>query len=359
MEEYVRAAVLMARQHIEIRNFSLPETGEDEGLLRVDSCGVCGFDNEAYLNGGNVVFQLPCVIGHEVAGTIATIGSRASARWGVEAGDLVVVEEYIPCGQCRSCLAGRYHLCWVRRYGAVAMDHPKTALWGGYSDYMYLDPQSIVHKVPSGTDPRLLSLTIPLSNGLEWVQDIARARSGMVVVVQGPGPIGLSCVVAARQAGVHQIIVVGTDRDQWRLEMALSFGATHVVLAGERATDEIRAITRGQLADVVINATNSPHALADSVRFAGYGATVVHSGTEQEVCETFPASEITWKLLTVRGVLGRSYRSVDAALLLLHDNQYGFEKMISHRFSVEDTKRALETASEAGPGTIHVSVGRE
>lgn len=360
MAEKAKAAVLTGKEKVEIMEFPIPETGEDDGLLKVEACGVCGFDSEAYLFGGNGVFQLPCVIGHEIVGTVVRIGAKAAKRWGIQEGDRIAVEEYIPCGHCDNCLTGHYHQCFELRYGAMSIHHPKTALWGGFAEYMYLHPNSIIHKVGKDTPAELLQLFIPISNGLHWVQEVGGTRIGDTVVIQGPGPMGLGAVIGAREAGAGKIIVTGLSKDEKRLQLAREFGADHVFYADTQdIVKEIAEVTDGKMANTVINAATSPQQLATSLDLAGLRGTVVHSGTDHRLTKELMGSKITWKLLTVKGVLGRPKRAVGAALRVIESRKYPLEKMVTHAYPVEEAGKAVDTHAYGKDGCIHVAVVNE
>src|SRR5699024_4197117 len=134
-KKYAKGAVLTGKEQIDIMEFPIPEIGKDDGLIHLESSGVCGLDIEGYLYGGNAVFNLPCIIGHEIVGYIDEIGPEAEKKWNVKKGDRIIVEEYVPCGHCDPCLTGNYHLCFETRYGAMDINDEKTALWGGYAEY--------------------------------------------------------------------------------------------------------------------------------------------------------------------------------------------------------------------------------
>lgn len=85
------------------------------------------------------------------------------------------------------------------------------SLWGGYSRYVYLHPDAVLHKLPDHVSASEASLFLPISNGIEWVCNYGRVTPGQIVVVQGPGQQGLACVLAARVAGAGCII--GTPDD--------------------------------------------------------------------------------------------------------------------------------------------------
>jgi threonine dehydrogenase-like Zn-dependent dehydrogenase len=339
-----RGAVLLGERRMEIREFALPAVADDDGLLRVEATGVCGSDVAAYHDGSSMFYELPCILGHELVGRVDRIGDAAAERWGVGVGDRIVVEEYLPCGTCRACLAGAYQMCRVRRYGGRSTESA-SGLWGGYADYLYLDPQSIVHRVSEDVDPELVQLYIPISNGLHWVQEVGGVRAGGTVVVVGPGPHGLGCVIGAKEAGAGLVILVGTDRDQPRLDVARRLGADHT-LTGSAA--EVAAVvselTGGLLAGTVVNAADSAAALATAVAVAGDRSTVVQVGLAHgggaDVGEMV-ATALVEKLMTLQGVRGRPSSMVPPALRLIESGRYPLELMNTGTFGVEDTEAAL------------------
>lgn len=338
-----RAAVLLGPGKLEIRELPLPAIRDDDGLLRVEATGVCGSDVAAY-RGHAPFYELPCVLGHELVGRVERIGAAAARRWGVAEGDRVVVEEYLPCGTCRACLAGAYQMCRVPRYGGKSVD-VAPGLFGGYADVLYLHPQAIVHRVEGDASPELLQLYIPISNGLHWVQSAGGARIGSVVVVIGPGPHGLGCVVGAREAGAGATVLVGLERDRARLDVGRALGADHALAAD---VDDVAAIvaelTGGANADVVVNAADSARSIELALAVAGDRSTIVQvgygggegDGSLRELAET-----IVTRRITLRGVVGRPASAVGPALRLIESGRYPLERMCTRTYPVEQTEAAL------------------
>ncbi len=131
---------------------------------------------------------------------LEALGEAAADRWGVGVGDRIVVEEYLPCGTCRSCLDGAYQMCRVRRYGGRATAR-RPGLWGGYADYLV--PAPAVDRPPRCAG-RARGARAALHPGLERPPlgaGVGGARPGDTVVVVGPGPHGLGCVIGAQEAG--------------------------------------------------------------------------------------------------------------------------------------------------------------
>lgn len=266
MTDKARAAVLTGPRRIEIEEFPIPETSEDSALMKIEACGGCGSDVSPYMNGGAeegaMCIKAPVILGHEIVGRLERLGEKAAERWGVVEGDRVIIERWIPCGHRETCYSGNYRMC-VRQVDGYALFYGGTStkvapsLWGGYADYLYLHPDSVVYKVSDAVDPELFPLFTPIANGISWVRMTGDARIGATVLIEGPGPAGLGAVIAARAAGAERIIVTGLERDHSRLEMALELGATHAIVADqESVVGRVDDITGGEMVELIIEATS-------------------------------------------------------------------------------------------------------
>jgi threonine dehydrogenase-like Zn-dependent dehydrogenase len=350
---------LLGPRDVQLQEFPLPAIGPDDGLLRVEIAGVCGADWAPYIGQRYDFFPIPLILGHEIVGRIARIGGQAADRWGVREGDRVVVEEPIPCGACAACRAGHYFGCPSHRYGAT----PTTvapALWGGYSEYVYLDPRALVHRMDPSVPPEVAPLYVPVSNGLYWVQDVGRATPGSTVIILGPGQHGLGCVVGAREAGAERVIVVGLARDQQRLDVARTLGADHaLVLEDERQlVDEVRQLSDGHGGDVLINTTErAPAALGLALELAAERATIVTVGTTHGAAAGLLPDLIWRKELTITGARGRSREAVRRAIRLIEAAQYRLGALATHVYPLAETEHALKTlGGEGDQRAIHISI---
>ena len=209
----VPALVLEAPWTLRRRELPCPQIGEDDGLLRVEACGLCGTDHEQF--SGHLFGGFAFIPGHESVGVIEEIGPAAAARWGVAAGDRVAVEVFQSCRACTSCDAGDYRHCRNHgigdSYGFVPADR-SPGLWGGYARYQYLSPDSMLLKVPDALDPVTATLFNPMGAGVRWAATLPGTKPGDVVAILGPGIRGICSLVAARAAGAGFIMVTGAGR---------------------------------------------------------------------------------------------------------------------------------------------------
>ncbi|MDR7422170.1 MAG: zinc-binding dehydrogenase [Armatimonadota bacterium] len=359
-----RAAVATAPLSTELRELPVPATGADDGLLAVEACGLCGTDWDFYTRRRGAALG-PIILGHEIVGRVLAVGERAATRWRVRPGDRVAVEEFLPCGACEFCASGRPALCEATdsrrdqgflRYGATPVDLP-PGLWGGFSEVLYLHPRALVHAVGEGVVPHLATLFVPISNGIRWVLREGRLPRGGTAVIFGPGAHGLGCVVAAVEGGAGRVVAVGRSRGP-RLEAAEALGATAVAAAAGDVVTAVRDLTGGAMADVVVDlAPGAPETVEAALAVARKGATVVLAASKHGATGGLLTDLIVRHELTVRGVRGRDFQSVEDALRIIRSGRYPLERLRTHTFPLAEADRALRVQGErADPSAIHVVV---
>lgn len=172
MSEKVLVAVKTGIGKMELQEFLLPDVGPENALLKVEAAGMCG----AYEGFKRVLRGDPFILGHENAGTLVKVGKLFAQRWGIQEGEYVALEEYIPCYHCEWCLQGEYRLCWEvdgfnnpdqTRFGATPITRA-PGLWGGYAQYMYLPLNVAMQKMPRTVPPEVAAFVLPLANGVQW-----------------------------------------------------------------------------------------------------------------------------------------------------------------------------------------------
>jgi len=363
MSERSVAAVAVGGRRVEIDEFPWPDSDDASGLLRVEACGVCGSDIKKY----SATSMPPTILGHESVGRIERVGPTAARLWDVEEGDRVLLEEYLPCGHCAECRSGEFRSCsqtdnhgpaMAIRYGSTPVQVP-PALWGGYSEYQYLHPTSVIHKVPDGVRPPHAAFALPLSNGIQWTQFDARVGMGDVVVIQGPGQQGIGCLIASKAAGAAQVIVSGLGRDARRLGLATELGAHRVVdVEREDLVEIVADETGGRLADVAIDTSGAgAPTLANAVAVARKRGTVVLASGSASDAASVDLNVIRRKQLVVRGVRGHSYRAVELALQIVGGGSLPLDRIGGRSFDLTDTVDALR-AMEGTDGFdgVHATV---
>lgn len=356
------AAVAMKPRLTELREFPIPEIPADAGLLRVVATGICGSDWPMYLNER----PGPRILGHEMVGYVEKVGDTARERWGVTEGDFVALEEYLPCGHCESCRTGEYRACLGTdrrlpgsvRYGSTPISK-LPSLWGGYSQYLYLHPNSIFHRVPPGVPAHIAAMALPIGNGFQWVYLDGGAGPGKTVLIQGPGQQGLGCVIAAKASGAEIIIVTGLRRDQDRLAVARALGAHHTIVADEEnVPQEVLRITGARMADILIETSGAgANVINSSVALLGRGGKLMVASRVGGPVPNFDVDRILAFRLSLHALRGHSYQAVELALRAMTSGAFALDRMSSHVIGLRDVDAALRmVGGESEERSIHVTV---
>ncbi|MBW2385877.1 MAG: zinc-binding dehydrogenase [Deltaproteobacteria bacterium] len=350
------AMVQTAPRKLEKMDLPMPEISDDAGLMRIDACGICGSDYEQYE--GVLRTPMPLVPGHEPLGTVVTIGDRAAKRWGVDVGDRVAMETMLSCRHCDPCLGGFYHLCDTRRIYSYIPLSDEPGLWGSYSQYMYMDPNSVVHKVDPSLAPEIAVMFNPLGAGFRWAVEIPQTGPGDTVVIMGPGQRGLASVLACREAGAEKIIVTGLEADARKLEIARTFGADATIdVQNENVRDRVRELTNGRGADVVLDVSSyATEPVVQAVDFARMGGTIVLAGVKGfKPIPGFISDKVVLKEITIKGAIGVTRSGYASAIRLLEKRKHPVEMMHTHDFRLDQAELAIKTLAREieGDESIH------
>jgi threonine dehydrogenase-like Zn-dependent dehydrogenase len=361
MSVSVRAAVTVEPLRTEVREFTLPEIAPDAGLLRISATGICGSDWRMY----NTAKPGPRILGHEMIGVIEKLGDVARARWGVTEGDVVALEEYLPCGHCEYCRTGEYRSCLETdtrlpgsiRYGSTPLTIAPS-LWGGYAQYLYMHPRSVLHRVPPGIPGHIAAMALPIGNGFQWAYLDAGVAPGKTVVVQGPGQQGLGCVIAAKSAGAELIIVSGLAQDERRLAVARALGAHHTIAVDqEDLTTAVKRVTSGRMADIVIDASGGGAELVNAAFGMLRKRGVLVMSSRKGAIDGFDLNQTVDKQIVFRGTRGHSYAAVELALKTMAAKTFPLEKMSSHVVGLKEIDHALKmVGGESEERSVHITV---
>lgn len=353
--------VQLGTRQLERRSFSRRQIAPDEGWLRVEANGVCGTDVEVFEGHLTqlMALQFPFIPGHEPLGYVEEIGEEASKRWGVSVGDRVAVEPMLRCGNCSACITGQYTRCrgWngrSRAYGYVNAG-VEPGLWGGYSEYLYLHPNSVVHPIAPHIPVGIAALWNALGGSVRWAGSLAGTRSGDSVVIFGPGQRGIGCVVAAREAGASRIVVTGLEVDRPRLEVALEMGADAVVYADqEDVVTRIREVVGSGGADLAVDAAAmATQPILDAIDVLRPGGTLMLAGLKGGKPVTgFVSDKVLQKELTIKASWGVDYPAYREAIRIIGSGRYPLHLMEAQGFALDEAATAIRTLSrEVGDGS--------
>lgn len=351
-----KAMVLIEPGHLEMMEYEVFEPTPDQVLVKTGVTSVCASDPKMYH--GKAPFHVyPIILGHEVAGTVAAIGSEASTRYGLKEGDRITVEPSIPCGHCKWCRTQHdYHKCRpLRAYGVTMPADQPPHLFGGYGEYLCLLPGSLVYKVEDGVPDCAASLSSVIGNGVRWVKTLARMTFGESLVISGTGSQGLATLMAARECGVGPTVVLGLSRDKERFELAREYGADYTVNIEHDNPLEAVPDLLGGPPDVVVETSGVPGAIQaalDLVRMKGRVVSIGLSGGK--------ATPINFDALVFKGVTIFSDHAQAGnypdAMRILNSRKYAVEKINNFTYSLEDLPRAFDETANPPEGFIKGAV---
>jgi threonine dehydrogenase-like Zn-dependent dehydrogenase len=367
MPETTLAALKVGPSKMEFREMEIPELSSDSALLKMEVAGVCGTDVSQYklaLRGQ------PLIMGHENVGYLSNVGSDFAHRKGVKEGDLVFPEHYVPCGNCEWDHMGEYRHCagteWYYDPEAIRLGYTSLdvapGLWGGFSQYVYMPHNAVIHKIPDGLTPEEAGLVTPMSNGIQWALLDGGVGYASTVLIQGPGQQGLCCVMASKHAGADRIIITGTSKDAHRLEVAKQLGADDTInVQEEDALERIMEITGGVGVDVVLDCTSgagsAPVMLGVEATKRRGGTMVMQAESGEAEFPSFPIGRVTRKAMTLKSARGHSYKAVELALHQLASHRFPLNLMMTHTFGLQDVDYAIKSVGgEGAEGAIHVTV---
>ncbi len=358
-EPSTSSMVLTARRSLELREFPVPDVSGGGALLDVEMTSVCGSDIALYTGKSRHMDSLPLVLGHEVVGRVAEASDETLERWGVEIGDRVMPEPYIPCYDCNDCRTGNYHMCELYRcYGITLSADRPPHLWGGYGEYLYLDPNSLVHPVSEAVDGRAACLGSVVGNGVRWAVTKGDVTAGDSVVVIGPGAQGLATTIVADEAGADPLVLMGLSSDERRLDLGERVGATHTLFTDADGVEErVAEITDGG-PDVVVVTAPASAAVTLGIDVVRPRGRVVLPGLVGEPTE-LDTDKLVKDEISLIGARGQAL-DVERAMGIVERRADDVAAINTHVFPLADAERAIRKQlpgeADFAPEIVHAAL---
>lgn len=304
---------------VELREVKLPEIGARDVLLRVGGVGVCGSDVHQYHNTQSWPVRTPVVLGHEFCGRIAEAG-RDVKRF--REGDYVVSETHAEIDESSPLSRiGLYNLDPCRRGFGAGVD-------GAMTQYVKV-PERCLHRVPENLPPEVAALTEPCCVAYNAVAVNSRMRAGDLVVVIGPGPIGLLCVAVARLEGAGRILLVGLTRDRPRLEAGKQLGATDALdMQVEDVKQRIAEIGDGLGAHLVIDASGASASLESALAWVRPAGWITKVGWGPQPLN-FSLDSLVQKAVTLQGSFSHNWPVWERVVELLASGRLDVKPLLS------------------------------
>jgi len=324
-----------SNKDVRLEEMPVPEIASGEILVRVAASGICGSDVMEWYR----INRVPLVLGHEIAGTIETIGEDVE---GYKMGDRVAVSHHVPCNKCRYCIAGHETVCETLR---------KTNFYpGGFSEFIRVPAVNIEEKgvyiLPEDVSFEEATFIEPLACVLRG-QRLSGVKKDQTVLIIGSGISGILHIQHARLLGAKRVI--STDISRYRLDAAKRFGADDVFNAKEYSSEKLKAVNGGMLADVVILCAGARSAVEQALDSVGRGGTVLFfSAAEKDLTIPKSINDIFWRNeITLTSSYAATPKEHLEALEIIHARRINVKDMITHRFGLAQTKEGFRLVAEA------------
>ena len=344
----MKAAVYRGVNDVRLETVPVPEIGAGEMLVRVHSCGVCGTDLKKISTGSH---SAPRIFGHETSGVVAAVGEGLRAY---RPGDRVMVFHHIPCGECFYCRNKTFAQCpTYKKVGCTAGFEPSG---GGFAEYVRVMDWIVecgTVRIPENVSFEQACFVEPVNTCMKGVEAL-RLKPGETVLTIGQGPIGIILSVLARRAGAT---VITSDLYAERLKIGVSFGL-EISIDASRANvvERVRELTEGRGADAVILAVGGKSLIKSAMDACRPGGRVLlFAQTQREEAVIDPSAVC----VDEKALVGSYSASVDLqeeSVRFVMGREMDLERLISHRFPLDESRQALELASHPQPSSMKVMI---
>lgn len=315
--------------HVEITEVDDPIPGPNEVKIEVHACGICGTD--LHVLHDTTINAPPVILGHEFSGIITEVGSNVTR---FKPGDRVVSETTVEsCGYCQYCVSGNHNICANRRGLGRTGD-------GAFAKYLILR-QQLIHVLPDSVSLDEAALLEPLACTVHAVIETATIHAGDIVLVSGPGAIGLFALQCAKAEGAR-VIISGIARDNERLALAAELGADRVVNVEAEDLDAVmQQETKGIGFDAVVECSGAGPAIASVLKLVRRQGQYVQMGLSgKEIPVNFDL--VVNRELKILGSVNSKWSSWERAIKLLETKKITTRPLISQKYSLNDWKIAFD-----------------
>jgi L-iditol 2-dehydrogenase len=344
----MKAVVYRGLDDVRLEEVPVPQVGPGEILVRVHTCGICGTDLKKISTGSH---SAPRIFGHETAGIVAKVGERVRK---FSVGDRVVVFHHIPCGECYYCQHKTFAQCATyKKVGCTAGFEPSG---GGFAEYVRV-MDWIVEKgtvrIPDGVSYEQACFVEPVNTCIKGIETL-RLTAAETVLVIGQGPIGLILATLAKRAGAR---VITSDLYPARLTMASSFGLVHTIDASRGdAGETVRGMTAGRGADAVILAVGGSGLIKPAMDATRPGGRVLLFAQTSRGEATIDPAAVCVDEKALLGSYSASVELQEESVGFVMNREMDLERLISHRFPLENGVEALRLAAHPQPDSMKIVI---
>jgi|SRR5579872_144564 len=331
----MKAAYIKEPSNVEIKNVERPNVGKGDLMITMKACGVCGSDLEKIYG----QYSQPSMkLGHEPSGVVSEVGSNVKE---FKKGDRVFVHHHVPCYSCHFCMHGNETMC--QKYSETNLSPC------GLAEEFLAPEWNVSHggviKLPDNVSFEEASMVEPLACCVRAWNKV-KFKKGDSVAIFGAGPTGMMHVMLSKVFGMKEIFCF--DVNDFRLGFAKQFGITSAIHSTDPdAYQKILASTQNRGVDLAIVATGSTSAISQSIEIVRKGGTVVLFGVPSKDAKiSMDISKVYSKEITITPSYAASETDTNVAFKLIEEGRIDVKRLITHRFDLSESARALEYAHQ-------------
>ncbi|EHL78201.1 zinc-binding dehydrogenase [Bacillus smithii] len=315
--------------NLEVAEVEEPQVGKDQVKILVKYSGICGTDIHTFQ--GHYKVSAPVILGHEFSGEVVEVGENVTE---FQPGDRVTSETtFYICGKCKYCQSGDYNLCSSRKGLGTQQN-------GSFTKYVIARKES-VHRLPEHVDYLSAAMTEPLACAHHAVSKSA-IKKGDVVVVLGPGPIGLLTAQIAKTYGTT-VVITGLSNDKIRLEKAKELGIDYAVNIQEEDINAlVQSLTDGYGADIVLECTGAVPAVNTGLDLLKKKGQFVQVGIFKNPEIPIDSEKIIQKELTFIGSRSQKPSDWEPSLALMNEKLVNAKALVTHQFDITQWDEAYK-----------------
>lgn len=339
----MKAAVYHGIRDLRVEEVPEKELRDNEIMIQVKYCGVCGTDIHIFNgDGGSFEVTPPLIPGHEFSGVVVKTGAKATK---FKVGDRVSADPNDMCGECYFCKSGKQHFCTNNVGIGTTQD-------GGFAEYVVMREKQ-VYQFSEKLDFLEAAMAEPIACCLHGI-DLCHIKAGDTVLVMGGGPIGMIMLQLAKNAGASKLIL--SEPVEEKRDLALKLGATKVI---DPINEDVQTVLTDycENVDVVIECVGNIHTQADAIRFAGKMATVMYFGLASPD-ESFPIKpdDIFKKELTVTSSFINPY-TFERAIQILESGTIDLRPLLTNIVPLDDIVEVFTKPEYRRAGKVMIQIG--
>ena len=319
-----------------MKRVEIPQVGDNDVKIKIHKTAICGTDVHIYQwnEWAQETIRLGTTAGHEYVGEIVEVGKNVTSA---KVGDIVSGEGHIVCGTCR---AGKGHLCRNTKGVGVNRD-------GAFAEYLVIPATNVIHcskKIPE----ELYSIFDPFGNATHTA--LSFDTLGEDVLVTGAGPIGIMAAAIAKFAGARNVVI--TDLNEYRLDLARTFGVTAVNTGKEDLKKVMEDLGIVEGFDVGMEMSGNRFALNQLINSMANGGRIALLGIQGRNMTEVPINTIIWNGLKIKGIYGREMYETWYKMTAMVEAGFPLEKIVTHRFPIKEYQKGFDAMISGQSGKV-------